>query len=115
MIKFEANLEIEVTIEIHDHEAAHAFYIEGDWKDSFFKFDDLSEMVKHIAAVISSSCETFCREKNEFYFELDGFGRFYSMDDRSGYLLENSAEHGGAIFVDPSELECTWVSELEDN
>ncbi len=49
MAKRRTSFEMEIDVNFLNQERSFKHFIEGDWKESFFTFDDLDEVAKHLA------------------------------------------------------------------
>ena len=81
----------EIDIQFSDESKAEAFFIEGDWKETFFTFNDLEDVSRHIAYGFQQAVGGWMVSN----VDIEGFGRFEHKDK----LWTSEYEEFGAIYI----------------
>jgi len=50
-MKTEISFQQDISVEFHDEEKALEYFIAGDWKDTFFEFNDLDDFAEFLANI----------------------------------------------------------------
>ena len=83
MTRYNVTLEAEVSVSLSDPEKAKAYFIDGTWKDYFWKINDIDELHKTIAHAFYIESSQYDKELNVMVRSVEGFGTFVRQDDRS--------------------------------
>ncbi len=96
---FEVDLKATVKVQFSDEAKVKEFFIEGDWKECFFEFSDLTEIAEHLAFVVQKFGS----------FNIEGFGDFVR---ESNYYVSHQPNEYGSIYIELSEgLEVDYTTE----
>lgn len=116
-MRFEVDLEMQVHIDFDDISKSDSFFIEGDWKESFWKVDELRDLAEIIAYAFSTDSPHYMSKYGKFGVFLEGFGDFFREDysrPEKYRLDDESAELCGGITITVSyELEVVSVSHVD--
>jgi len=109
-MKFETEMTQKINVEFSDPKKAEAFFIESDWKETFYTFTDLSDVVDHLAFAVRNSMrgETYDSKSGERYINIEGFPTFSYKDGK--LIADESDEHCGIISIygdNEAEPSCT--------
>lgn len=117
-MKRKVTLETEVVVGYSNPEKAHQYFIEGDWKNTFFDLDDLEDLTEFLALAVFQHPEGFRLVQfgvkgNEYRFvkEMEGFATFIKDENGANSWV---SEHDvyGAITVHLEELEVSFSPEV---
>ena len=104
MTKYRTDFEMQIDVEFVEPEKAKAFFIDGDWKESFWSFDDLDEVAESISRLFFYEVEHWNREQKAFVRFLEGYGYFVRQGDV--YISSKEYAEAGEIRI-REELELT--------
>lgn len=96
-MKFETDLTQQITVDFSAPAKATAFFIDGDWKESFYTFSDLEAVAEHLAFASRASMrgETYSPEGGKFT-HIEGFPTFAYKD---GKLIADSHEQDCGVIT----------------
>lgn len=81
----------EIDVQFSDEPKAEEFFIKGDWKETFFTFNDLDDIAQHLAYGFQEEVGFFMtRDVN-----VEGFGCFKQKDK----VWTSEYEEFGAIHI----------------
>ncbi len=100
---FEVDLKATVKVQFSDEAKAVEYLIEGDWKEHFFEFADLSEIAEHLAY-------TFQKFGVDY---LEGFGDFVKEYDQ--YVSHQPNEYGSIYIKLEEGLEVDYTMETTED
>jgi len=91
---------MEIDVNFIDEKKSYNHFIKGDWKESFYDFDDLDEIAEHIACNFHHASSEFRKieGKHRFVKFIEGFGDFVQQDNGL-YRLTEDIDGGGDIDV----------------
>jgi hypothetical protein len=112
MSEFRTSFEMEIDVSFADPEKAKAYFIDGEWKDSFWEIDDMEELAKYIAHSFHVEGDRYDAERKAIVRSAEGFGDYILGDSGLYHLDETSAEYVGGITV-RYEMELEPVDTME--
>ncbi|HHJ3076722.1 TPA: hypothetical protein ACPVZG_000512 [Vibrio parahaemolyticus] len=116
MRKFKATLSAEFTVDFEDEKKAESFFLEGDWKESFYEFEDLEELVEHLLLNFFNADEKWDTDEGKRYKNVEGMGTYYLFSDTKEWKLipkEGSELPCGQITLkEIDSLGCEYVNEV---
>ena len=92
-MKIKVGFEMNARVEFKDPEKAKEYFIDGRWKDVFYKLDDLNELAKNLAYDIYQS-EAVWRDGIAKFVE--GFGHFLKGESRGEWIIKDP-DHGEIV------------------
>lgn len=111
------DFEMQIHVSFGDEEAAKAYFIDGDWRNSFWDICDLDELAEILAYHFHMQPEYWDSERVAICRSPEGFGLYVQQAD-GRYVLceEGQKEIGTTITVKyASVLAVTGVFALENN
>lgn len=115
-MKFKADLTTEVNIEFPDPKRIEAYYIDGDWKETFYTYTDLEDMVEDLSLTLFLA-GTYVQEINGEYKavkDVEGFPYFVKTEDNGTTVWVSSAEECGEIRATMEDLVVEYVDKEEE-
>lgn len=111
MSKFRTSFEMEIDVTFHDPDKAKAYFIDGDWKESFWTLECLGEVAKKLAHHFHGEPLYFDPKEKRVARMVEGFGRFIDTKIESIFELEPEAAElsGGITIAYEMPLEATYV------
>lgn len=98
-----ATIQIQWEVSFYDPEKAKEFFIESDWKDYFFEFENLDKAAEHLALAFHLYPEQWSKSRNVSYRSPEGFGDFYKVPGKQVYIMAPTGKDGddapGAISI----------------
>lgn len=117
MATLRTTFEFQIDINFTDKERANHFFIESDWKEHFYEFNDLDEVSEHLAINFDNASEQW--EDGQHWKHIDGFGSYYyHREEKEWRLTKDMLKEGeelpcGEIVIKyEMNTECTDVTEL---
>ncbi|WP_348826496.1 hypothetical protein [Halomonas sp. RT37] len=111
-MSFNIDFEMKVRVEFSDEPKSKAFFIDGDWKESFYDLVDLEDLASSIASGFVHETPTFQPEHRTFGFFLEGYGLFLrtSYTPETYVLTGQFADDCGGIAIKLiDELEAAYA------
>lgn len=116
MRKFKATLSAEFTVDFEDEKKAESFFLEGDWKESFYEFEDLEELVEHLLLNFFNADEKWDTDEGKRYKNVEGMGTYYLFSDTKEWKLipkeGNELPCGQITLKEIDSLGCEYVNEV---
>jgi hypothetical protein len=109
MKKFECTLEAKIEVKFSDESKVEAFFIDGDWKKSFYDLGDMEELASHLVYAFDQTPEEWSDRGCSSKF-IEGFGAFYEVS--RGTWIITSKETGDIIIEEIEDLYVSWVDEV---
>lgn len=110
-----ATLEQEMKVEFTDPEKAKAFFIDGDWKKSFYTFDDLEELASFLMLNAREKLVVgdHWREGEELKSgaDIEGFPYFYRHNGQK-LIAEHDDEIGQIIISGDHSPEVSYLGQV---
>ncbi len=110
MGSYETSFEMQIRIHFHVPDKVKQLFIDSDWKNHFWTFDDLQELAEHISRQIHYETEILIKtgDDRKWAKDLEGFGQF--IRDQGTYTLVCSDSGIPLISAKyETELEPTWT------
>ncbi len=100
MSKIRTSFEMEIDIDFLDEKSSFKHFIEGDWKESFYTFEDLNEVAEHISHNFHIANSELKKVNDEYRWVkfIEGFGEFVEQDN-GAFKLTEELNGGGDITV----------------
>ncbi|HAS6055306.1 TPA: hypothetical protein I7122_21475 [Vibrio vulnificus] len=118
MTTFRTTFEFQIDVNFVDREKAEQFFLESDWKEYFFDFNDLDDAAEHLARNFHMSDARY--EEGKEWKHIEGFGSYYFDRHANVWrltkdLLKNGDELpcGDVIIKYEMETDCTDITEFE--
>ena len=112
MSKFRTDFEMSIDVEFLNPEKAKAFFIDGDWKKSFYTFNDLADLARGLSCEFHDEPKEW--ENNHYSKDIEGFGLFIEKNEK-WYSIEDAKEvHGGIVIHYQDALEVCDFRELDE-
>ena len=94
------SFEMEIDVSFLDEESSFKHFIESDWKESFYTFDNLDDVAEHISYAFHIANNEFQKIDGKYAFVkfIEGFGDFIQQDN-GHYKLTEKFDGGGDITV----------------
>jgi len=109
MRKYDVDLTAKYHVTFPDEQKVIDYFINGDWKNSFYTFSDLKELAESITMGFYHEDSKFDHDKGEFYKWLEGYPLFYSETNAGVWT---SKEDGVVIQVEEiDELDIDYCTE----
>lgn len=99
MRKFRTFFEMEIDVEFDNPEKAEAFFIDGDWKKSFWTFDDLDEVAESIANSFHWENDHWDKDYKKTAKFLEGYGNFIRIKPDVWESCPSSIDECGKITI----------------
>lgn len=112
MKKFNCTLEAKVDVAFSSPEKAEAFFIESDWKESFFQLDTLDEVAEHLSYAFFVVHREWSTKYKCFYKFVEGFGDFFLQKNGTYKGGASDGEAGEIIIETDEDLEVSWCTEI---
>ncbi|MDC8803897.1 hypothetical protein PRZ61_10665 [Halomonas pacifica] len=111
--KFDVDFEKTMKVELENPGAVEAYFISGDWKESFWTLDDLEDFVRSLSHAFECHPEHYDRERGGLSRDVEGFGTYHRAAGDSEYRLVGEAveEIGSHISIIDEDLEAVFVTE----
>jgi len=108
-MKIEVIYESKIVIEFCDPEKARAYFIDGDWKDSFYTFDDLEEVADLLGSqLVDEGSWRWNFEINKWgCSSCEGFPEFQLNGKEITSFNDYGADHG--------EIKAQIISQIESD
>ncbi len=114
MKKYVIDLSAKYHVTFPDEQKAIDYFIDGDWKNTFYTFSDLGELSEHIVFGFFREDSKFDHEKNLFYKFFEGFYPFYSGINL-GIWTSTDEENGTIVQIEElEELDIEYCQEVEE-
>jgi hypothetical protein len=97
---FEVDLKMNIRVQFTDEAKIKEFFIDGDWKEHFQTFHEVSEVAQHLA---------YC-----FGHEMhnpEGFGNFEHKYEEGYYVSEQPEEYGTIYIKIVDELDVDYCGD----
>jgi len=114
---FEVELNAEYIVTFPDEQKTIDYFIEGDWRDSFFDFSSLQDMARSIIYDFHNADREFVKNKDDKYESiksLEGYPTFVRDDNNMDKWAANCEECGTIIVELTQELDVEYTTEVED-
>ena len=98
MSKIRCSFEMEIDINFQDTDKAKSYYIDGDWKESFYSLADLEEVAEQLSYSFYVEDEKWDKILKAVIKFVEGFGTFVKKDNE-WHLTEEFASDGGGIII----------------
>lgn len=113
-MKTRTTLQSEIDIVFDNPKKAKEYFIDGEWKESFFKFDELKEVAEHLAYAFYVTPEQYNFDKKRYEKFIEGFGNCSSCVDEESHsytytFLDDAIDYGTIKISIASELTPTDV------
>jgi len=114
MKKFRNEFILEIDVAFEDEEKAHAFFIDSDWKESFWDLGDLEGVSEHLSYAFHQYSEEWDTDEKAWGKNLEGFGYFIYRNSDGLWVSksENDEEFGSIKIRYENELECESTMEI---
>lgn len=114
MKKYVVDLSAKYKVTFPDEQKVIDYFIEGDWKNTFYTFGDLDDLCEHLIMAFFHEDSRFNHELKSFYKFIEGFYPFYS-DSNTGLWTSTDEESGAIIQVEEEEeLDIEYCQEEEE-
>lgn len=115
MYEREVTLQTDIRVILHDPEKTEDYFIDGDWKNYFFTFSDLDDLIEHLAyAARYMGTEWKHNPEKSAYdtvIDIEGFPYFHmSSDKRNSYVAENIIDETNGN-RETGKIEIIWDEE----
>jgi hypothetical protein len=114
--KYEVDLAAQYIVTIPDEQKVIDYYINGDWKDTFWELDDIEDLIKSIMYSFVREDTTHQKNKDDKYYackSIEGFPEFIRDKENRDKYISHHEECGTIIVELESELEVDYVTEKE--
>lgn len=114
MATYNVDFEMQYRVEIENSEAVKAYFIDGDWKESFWELDDIEDFCRSLTTAFDRHPEYFDKELGGSSRFVEGFGLFNKPVRSNAYHLTErfTKDIGSRISVRVTdELEPVFVTE----
>ena len=91
--------EMEIDVQFENPEASEAYFIRGDWKETFYDLDDLEQVAEHLADGFHHESDSWDTEAKAHYRMVEGFGYFYDQKDGTYKTDEKTAGWIGGAYI----------------
>lgn len=115
-MKFKNTIQCEIEIDFKDKAKAKAFFIDGDWSETFYEISDLDELASILGFAFHNAEE---RLRQGLVKSIEGFGDYiYSYEKKEWRLNDRQLSEGeelpcGDIVIKyTSELQCIETEEI---
>ena len=119
MAIFRTTFEYQIDVNFIDKEKAESFFLESDWKDCFYEFNDLDEAAEHVAMNFHNDSGQY--EGGDLIKYIEGFGSFLFHREENEWRLTKGALKdsdelpcGDIIIKYEMNPECTEIREMEE-
>lgn len=113
MSSFNVDFEMQLQVTLHNPDAAKDYFIDGDWKESFYTLDDIEDLVRLLANAFQCEADCYSPEHRGFVRNVEGFGVYVRSAGADTYELDDECQReiGTNISVSiTDELEPTFVT-----
>ena len=98
MTKFRTEFDMQIDVQFVDPEKSKAFFIDGDWKNSFWEFEELNEVAADIAHSFNLEDSQWNPRFKKICKFIEGYGTFVKEGDV--YITTNlGTEEAGEIRI----------------
>ena len=113
MKEYDVELSAKYYVEFPDEQGAIDYFIKGDWKNTFYTFNDLSDVAEHLIMGFFHEDSKFDHDKKLFYKFIEGFYPFYSKSNVDNWT--SADEESGVIIIisEEDELDIDYSFEME--
>jgi hypothetical protein len=116
MLGRRVDLRAEINVVFVDPSLAYEFFIDGDWKEGFWTFEDLDELAEHLAYAFHMTSGEYKEIDGEHQHirDLEGFPYFVR---HKGYFIGDSKVTGPIVISYEQELEsdgCAYEMKLSE-
>jgi hypothetical protein len=115
--KYEVNLSSEYAVTFPDEQKIIDYYIDGDWKETFYEFYGIEDMIRSIIySFVRTGTQMLKDELGNYYFckVIEGYPEFVRDDDNRDLYTSSHEECGTIIIERECELDVDFVTE-QDN
>ena len=114
MKKYDVDLSAKYSVEFPDEKLVKSYFIDGDWKNTFYTFSDLSDLAEHVTMNFHHEDSKFDHDKKLFYKFIEGFYPFYSKNNIGDWV--STDEESGAVIIisEVDELDIDYCTEMEN-
>ncbi|MBL0523181.1 hypothetical protein JD523_20195 [Aeromonas enteropelogenes] len=105
--KFEVELIAQISVEFADPDKSHAYFVDGDWKETFWDVDDLDDLARDIGHNFMNATAGGMTRK----VYLEGFGDLISNGNGQWISCQEATEEYGQITVQVTrqlEVDSSW-------
>jgi hypothetical protein len=114
MKKYDVDISAKYQVTFPDEKKVIDYFILGDWKNTFYTFDDLEDICEHVTMGFHHEDSKYDHDKKTFYKFIEGFYPFYS-DTNTGDWTSTDEESGAVIIVsEEDELDIEFCQEVDD-
>lgn len=112
MYEKEVTIQTDVRVILHEPEKTKDYFIDGDWKETFFTFSDLDDLIDFLAHTTQrlKSDFVYIAEEKKGYRQIDieGFPYFIRDDtQRDNYIAESCVDDDR----ETGKIEIIWDEE----
>jgi hypothetical protein len=114
--KYEVDLSSRYNVTFPDEEKIISYYIEGDWKETFYTFSDIEDMIRSIIySFVRTDTEHKKDSDNEYYSckVIEGYPEFVRDEDNRDLYVSAWEDCGTIILEREDELDVDFVTEME--
>lgn len=106
--KLRCTFEMAIDVQFDNPDAAEEYFIRGEWRNVFYRFDSLKELAEHLAFAFHEENDQWDGKAQALCRVMEGYGRYLKQADGAYQLDANClAEIGTMITV-------TYESELDN-
>ena len=114
---YNVGYEMKIEVLFSDPVKAESYFIKGDWRNYFFKLDDMEELSIHIADMFHATPDYWHAVKKEHCKFIEGFGLFvpsYGNPRRFTSDIENDSDYGRIVIYYEQDLESNSVEQARN-
>ncbi|MCY9861384.1 hypothetical protein OTK49_02485 [Vibrio coralliirubri] len=100
-MKIRSTFDCKIDVDFQDPAKAQAYFIDGDWRDFFYAFDNLEEVTEHLALNFHKADEYYDHEG--LNRSIEGFGSYVYQPETHEWRLSEDAE------PDEESLDCGMI------
>ena len=116
--KYEVNLSSEYTVTFPDEQRIIDYYIDGDWKETFYTFSDIEDLIRNLMYIfVRTDLESQTGKEGEHYLckDIEGFPTFIRDKDNRDLFVSSHEECGTIIVEREDELDVDYVTLKEED
>ena len=96
---FEVNFCQCTVVQFDDGDMAEEYFIDSDWRNTFFSVDCLEDVCEIIAHGFNIASKNYDSESNKMSCFIEGFGKFVKIDNMNWELCESARVDCGNILI----------------